>query len=427
MRSFLMIMALVCGLGSAPAQMAQDPALAARLAADASSVAPIDWGAGFASVLPGELARRADAAPYRSELLEAMAEYVRCVDAQDAGAAAARARVVELMRAHPEQLNDVATSADGKWVCSPYTMALYLNDPLLEAELVKHGALPYLPALTLFHPSEGYTSERAAVRKSPHALRGAELIAFAGLTTRPTGIPYGELELYLQARAAGVSIRQDGAAQEPPPAAARRAPHELLPMQEAPFTVPLLYVFTPGDLARRASAEVYHSELIKAFIIMLREASSRQKGDDAAPLKGRALLEREIREHPEQVNDVYEYAGECCDDSPYGPVEMCLWDGGSPEILELLFAHGALPFAAAGWIIPSDCGERVVARIMQERRLYISPLEAALQARARGVNVLPYASERERLRSLRYTVAYEGDAFYEVPAGMHRPAAAPAK
>lgn len=389
------------------AQMSQSPRTMSIYRENDADMPAIDWSAGLKSVLPGELTRREDPTPYRSELLESMVELARCVDAQDAAAAAAaRNEVLAQLQAHPEQVNDVGTMA-GKtpWVCSPYAMSRYLLDEELMAELMKQGALPYLPVLTLCVPGHRFVSAHSAVRLSRHAKRRACANPF------PNGTALGELELYLRARAAGVNIRLDAAPPLPPKPESGGAERTPLPMKDAPYTTPLQYRFTPGDFAQRETDEVYQSELIKAFIIVMNERHSPES---------LARLEREIREHPEQVNDMYEDCGSCCEGGPTSPVEMCLWRRENAEILELLLAHGALPFAASDWAIIPGAQMEVVERIIQERTHYISPLEAALQAQARGVQVLDQESRAEKERH--FTTAYKGDPFYEVPQGKRRPA-----
>lgn len=407
MKSYFAMALLSLLLLPVQAQMTQNPHTMSIYRENDADAPAIDWSAGLKSVQPGELARRENPAPYRSELLESMVEWARCVDAQDDdAAAAARDEVLKQLKARPEQVNDVGVMA-GKtpWVCSPYAMSRYLLDREMTAELMKQGALPYLPVLTLCVPGRRFVSALSAVRLSRHAKRRDCANPF------PNGTALGEMELYLRARAAGVNIRTDAAPPLPPkpePSGAERMP---LPMQKAPFTSPLRYCFTPGDFAQRESDEVYHSELIKAFIIVMNESHSPES---------LARLEREIRERPEQVNDTYEYCGECSGDSPYAPVQMCLWRRDNAEILELLLAHGALPFAASDWVIIPGAQIEIVQRIIQERSHYLSPLEVALQAQARGVQVLDQESLAEKRKH--FTTAYKGDPFYEVPQGKRRPA-----
>ena len=160
MKSYFTMALLSLLLLPVQAQMTQNPRTMSIYRENDADMPAIDWSAGLKSVQPGELARRENPEPYRSELLESMVEWARCVDAQDdAAAAAARDEVLKQLKARPEQVNDVGVMA-GKtpWVCSPYAMSRYLLDGEMTAELMKQGALPYLPVLTLCVPGHRFVS-----------------------------------------------------------------------------------------------------------------------------------------------------------------------------------------------------------------------------------------------------------------------------
>ena len=148
MKKILFLGALAWGAWTAQAQLPVAPADVAPANSAAQPLA-MDWSAGFSRVTPGRLALRGTAS-YSAELLKSMAELARTFDTQDAAATAvAREKALSLVHAHPEQVNDVAVSADGKWLFTPLTIAFYMQDAELTERLVEAGALPYLPAHTV--------------------------------------------------------------------------------------------------------------------------------------------------------------------------------------------------------------------------------------------------------------------------------------
>ena len=408
-----MICALILGACVVQAQLPVEPAVTAPKNSAAQPLA-MDWSAGFSRVTPGQLSQRGNAS-YGAEMLQAMAELARAFDAQDAAAtAAARERVLALVKEHPEQLNDVAVSADGKWLFTPLTIAFYMQDMDLTERLVAAGALPYLPAHTLLG------GDFCQVHTSPHA-EDRHLSYWINEDTY-----LNPLELYLQARSAGVGIRTDGfvppAAEAETPVYPRRLPSSNVahygPDCKKEYRYPLEYLFIPGDPARRDPHEAYLSELMQSYSLWSHAQSCPIEHECYTEPEMRARFEYELRVHPEQVDDVFLYWGEC-NQSPFNLVQLCMREPKDAATLDMLFSHGALPFTPSRHVFHGTAEGG--ARVMQERAKFLSPLETALQAQARGVNVRPGAQRPKREDYITGTL---DSAFTKLPQGMRHPDAA---
>lgn len=412
-----MICALILGACVVQAQLPVEPAVTAPKNSAAQPLA-MDWSAGFSSVTPGQLSQRGNAS-YGAELLHAMAELARAFDAQDAAAtAAARERVLALVKEHPEQLNDVAVSADGKWLFTPLTIAFYMQDTDLTERLVEAGALPYLPAHTVVG------GHFCSVHTSPHAKQDYRYYIRFHMNEF-----FSPLELYLQARAAGLGIRTDGFVPPEPepmkePCYPRRLPFTDMahygPAKNRNFDCALEYLYIPGDLARRNPHEAYHSELIKSYILLSHAHNCPLEHECFTAPEMQARLIYELQVHPEQVDDVFEYWGEC-NQSPFNLVQLCMGmqESFDMDTLERLFSRGALPFTPSSHML--GCANAATARVMQERSKFLPPLETALQAQALGVN--PRSGVQMRRREDFITGSLRGT-FVKLPQGMRHPDAA---
>ena len=415
MKKSIYIAALAWGACVVQAQLPVEPAVTAPKNSAAQPLA-MDWAAGFSRVTPGQLSQRGNAS-YGAELLHSMAALARAFDAQDAAAtAAARERVLTLVKERPDQLNDVAVSADGKWLYTPLTIAFYMQDGELLSLLVEAGALPYLPGHTLLGGDfcQVHTSPHAEDRHLSYWINEDDYL--------------NPLELYLQARAAGVGIRTDGfvppAAEAETPVYPRRLPSSNVahygPDSEKEHRYPLEYLFIPGDPARRDPHEAYRSELMQSYSLLSHAQSCPIEHECYTEPEMRARFEYELRVHPEQVDDVFLYWGEC-NQSPFNLVQLCMREPKDAATLDMLFSHGALPFTPSRHVFHGTAEGG--ARVMQERAKFLSPLETALQAQARGVNVRPGALRPKREDFITGTL---DSAFAKLPQGMRHPDSAAA-
>ena len=364
----------------------------------------MNWAAGISKVIPGDIARRENAEAYSSEVLNAMMELARCFDANDASAVdIAKVKVKMAVMAHPEQLNDVAISADGKWAYSPIAIACYMRDGKLQDELLAAGALPYLPVHTL---GPGIRD----VYLSPRA--NGYLSDFFYMNSH---------ELYLQAREAGVPIRVDDfVLPTAPPHAAKCNPREL-PMAESLHEVGHYeYRYQAGCIARRREDIAYESDLLKAFLLwqytVLNAAGSRAD-QTSEELNARVL--RDIEEHPELIEDVYQRHSEC-DGEPSTLLRMTMWRPYRPDIMKLLFAKGALPFFPSDTsYLPESLPEDMSTALMQERMKYRTPLDVALDAQAKGIKLRQFENRIEYFNSIKFITGKRGNPYAQLPEGTH--------
>ena len=409
------MIAFITGAMVAQAQLPVEPELPGN---ETPSNVQMDWSAGFSSVLPGDVARRADAEQYRSELLEAMAELARCFDAQDAAATAqARIKVRLIMNEVPEQVNDVAVSADGKWLFTPLTIATYMEDDELEKLALKAGALPFLPA----HTVKRYYD--AVVKRSPHSHARRFPSAVANMDV---SICYPDLhELYLLARAHGVEVRVDPSP-APRPREAASAPRHAseLAMPESINAVNhYRYYYTAGDVAARRDDEVYESDLLKAYRLLtylrLNPNTARPPEQSGEELHARVL--RGVLESDTEMEDTYCRSSEH-DSGAQTLLYMALCEK-DDELVELLLSRHALPFFPATRSIPYLDRAQDVERIMRARACYLSPLEVALQARAKGMRLKIYENRWEYFNSQPYISGSRDNLYATLPKGRHLPGA----